>query len=98
MKKNKKVKKQLEFSKKIFYMVATFTVVVILYSMALMWKTNDSSALSYLIPSVFGLMSTCIGFYFWKARKENELKILNKYGTDIYNELKNEDIETELEG
>jgi hypothetical protein len=80
-------KTKMEFSKKIFYMVTIFTVVVIIYSMALMWKTGDSSALSYLIPSVFGEMSVATGFYFSKAKKENEIKLLKKYGKETIDQV-----------
>jgi c-di-AMP phosphodiesterase-like protein len=93
----KENKKKMEFSKKIFYMITVFTVIVIIYSMALMWKTNDSSALAYLIPSVFTELATCTGFYFWKARKENEIKILKKHGSEIYNETINNEENKESE-
>lgn len=88
-KKNKAVKKtrkqQIEFSKKIFYMITAFTAIVCIYSMFLMWHTQDSSALSYLIPCVFTEMSVATGFYYWKARKENELKLNKKYKSSTEN-------------
>ena len=59
----KKKKNKMEFSKKIFYMMTVFTVVVIVYSMALMWKTNDSSALAYLIPSIVGELGVATALY-----------------------------------
>lgn len=78
-----KQKKKIEFSKKIFYMISTITCIVIAYSMALMWYTKDSSALAYLIPSVFTELATCTGFYFWKAKAENKIKLEKKYETKI---------------
>jgi hypothetical protein len=51
--------------------------------MALMWKTNDTSALAYLIPAVFGLASLTIGFYYNKAKLENKIKLYKKYGISI---------------
>ena len=83
----KKEKVKTEFSKKIFYIITSLTVFVILYSMALMWYTRDASALAYLIPSIFVEMGTCTGFYFWKARKENELKIMKEYGKDVVDQI-----------
>jgi type IV secretory pathway VirB3-like protein len=73
----------MEFSKKIFYIIMVITIVIIIYSMALMWYTKDSSALAYLIPGVFTEMATGTGFYFWKARKENEIKLTKKYGKEL---------------
>ena len=64
-----------EFSKKIFNIIITLFIVVVIYSMALMWKTNMTDGLMYLIPSVTGLTTTCVGFYFWKAKMENMVKL-----------------------
>ena len=71
----RKPKEKLEFSKKIFIIVITILIVVIAYSMALMWKTDNTDGLNVLIPSVFTLANVCIGFYFWKAKMENVIKL-----------------------
>ena len=78
---NKENKPKKEFSKKIFNIVITLFIIVIFYAMALMWKTENTDALAYLIPSVSGLSVTCCGFYFWKAKVENV-----KYG-GLYTKL-----------
>lgn len=70
-----KEKPKKEFSKKIFNIVITLFIIVLIFSMALMWKTNMTDGLMYLIPSVSGLTSTCIGFYMWKAKMENMIKL-----------------------
>ena len=72
---NKENKPKKEFSKKIFNIVITLFIIVIFYAMALMWKTENTDALAYLIPSVSGLSATCCGFYFWKAKVENVIKL-----------------------
>ena len=51
--------------------------------MALMWKTGDTSPLSYLIPSVGALASVCCSFYFWKAKMENVIKLSKKNDVSI---------------
>ena len=76
-------KSKMEFSKKIFYVVITLFVVIIFYSMALMWKTESTDALAYLIPSVSGLTATTIGFYYNKAKLENQIKLSQMYGIDL---------------
>lgn len=85
---NKKEKPKTEFSKKIFYIVITLFIIVILYSMALMWRTGDTSPLYYLIPSVGGLAATSVGFYYHKAQVENRIKLSKEYKL-LEEEIKN---------
>ena len=84
----------MEFSKKIFYIIMFLFVVVIGYSMAIMWKTNNTDGLSYLIPSVSGLMATTVGFYYWKARLENKIKLSKKYNINITDIEESEEVES----
>ena len=69
------MKKKFEFSKAIFIYIAIMFTIVIIFSMVLMWVTKDTTAVAYLIPAVGGLMATTVGFYSWKAKAENILKI-----------------------
>lgn len=64
-----------EFSKTILRTVATATAVIVVFSFALMWKTGDTSPLAYIIPGIFAELSAATGFYFWKAKAENEIKL-----------------------
>lgn len=68
-------KKKREFSKTILRTVAAATVVIVVFSFALMWKTGDTSPLAYIIPGIFTELSAATGFYFWKAKAENEIKL-----------------------
>lgn len=77
------MKTKTEFSKKIFYTVMVLFVTILLFSMALMWKTGSTDALAYLIPSVSGLTATTIGFYYNKAKLENQIKLSHIYGIDL---------------
>lgn len=81
-KKQTTTKKRKEFSKVVVMLDTIIFIAIIIFSCTLMWKTEDTSALAYLIPSVFSLWSVCNGFYFWKARKENEIKLLQEHKTD----------------
>lgn len=72
---NKENKPKKEFSKKIFNIVITLFIIVLFYSMALMWKTNTTDGLMYLIPAVGTLASVTVGFYYWKAKMENMIKL-----------------------
>ena len=79
----KKRKNNMEFSKKIIIAVGIINVIVIGYSIVLMWVTKDTSPLCYLIPSVAAEMSTASGFYFNKAKKENSIKLAKSNGIPI---------------
>ena len=70
----------MEFSKKIFIFVSFITTFVTAFCLVLMWKFGDLSAMAYLIPSVFTEFATATGFYYWKARTENKIKLMKKYG------------------
>jgi len=69
--KPRKRKKKIEFSKIIIISVSALTLAVTIFSCVLMWHTNDTSPLAYLIPSIFAELATATGFYYKKAEKEN---------------------------
>ena len=67
--------KRMEFSKKIFIGITLATVIIVAFSCYMIWKTNDLDPLRYLIPAMFTELATATGFYFNKAKAENQLKI-----------------------
>ena len=67
--------KKIEMSKLIFWILSGMVLVVLLFSMVLMWATKDTTALAYLIPGAFGAYGIAIGFYYDKSKKENITKI-----------------------
>ena len=74
---------KIEFSKLIFWLVFGMTAAVAVYSCVLMWRTGDTTGLAYLIPACFGEFATATGFYYWKARKENEIKLMKAEGLKV---------------
>ena len=76
----KKEVEVMEFSKKLLVLGFVLALSVMIFSMALMWNVGDTSPLSYLIPSAFGLLATGYGFYYKKAERENLVKIKNQHG------------------
>ena len=68
-------KSKIEFSKKIFIFVAAVTVIVTAFTMYMVWETKDLSPLIYLIPAIFAETASATGFYYWKSKAENQLKI-----------------------
>jgi TRAP-type uncharacterized transport system fused permease subunit len=79
-------KRKTEFSKKLLYVIFTVTGIIIAFTLYMVWVTQDLSPLTYLIPAVFAEVATATGFYYWKARKENEIKLQKIYGEDLVRE------------
>jgi hypothetical protein len=72
----KRRKRPLEFFKKILIIAAITNMVVIIFALIMMWRTNDLSPLAYLIPSVAAEVATGTGFYYSKAKAENKIKLM----------------------
>ena len=69
------MKKKMEFSKKILIVVSIATVLIVIASFILMWRTMDLSPLSYIITGIFAELASATGFYYWKAKNENMIKL-----------------------
>ena len=80
--------KKREFSKVILAVVGAVTGIVTTFTLAVVWKTGDTSPLAYLIPAVFAELATATGFYYSKAKAENRIKLRQKYGPEVYNDSK----------
>ena len=63
------------FSKLLCIIIMSTTVLVVVFTIILMVITNDLSPLEYLIPSVFVEASVISGFYSYKAKTENKIKL-----------------------
>lgn len=81
-------RKKREFSKVILACVGAVTLVVTVFTLAVVWKTGDTTPLAYLIPAVFAELATATGFYYSKAKAENRIKLRKHYGPEIYNDSK----------
>ena len=81
-----RLKRRMEFSKKLLIWSFTLTACIIIFSLVMIWKTQDLSPLMYLIPAVFAEMGLATGFYYNKAKAENKIKLMNTYGIKPTNE------------
>lgn len=72
--------KKKEFSKIILVVASVAAAVVILFTFAMVWKTCDLTPLQYVIAGIFSVLTVAVGFYYWKARLENSIKLKKKYG------------------
>ncbi len=70
------MKSKVEFSKKIMISAGVINLVVILFTLIMVWRTLDLTPLSYLIPSVAAEVATGTGFYYSKAKVENRIKLM----------------------
>lgn len=82
--------KKFEFSKLIMVISSVVAIAITLFAMVMVWRTENLEPLVYLIPAVFAELATATGFYYSKAKKENEIKLRKQYGSEIYNDVKGE--------
>lgn len=81
----------MQSSKKILVVVSIVNAVVVAAAIFCIIALQDTSSLSYLVPSVATEFSAAVAFYYKKAAMENKLKIANqlimdlteKYGPDF---------------
>lgn len=64
-----------EFSKKILIAVGAVTLLVTAFTVIMIWMTKNLEPLQYLIPALFAELSIGTGFYYNKAKAENEIKL-----------------------
>lgn len=76
-------KPKREFSKKIFVGVAAVNIVLVVFTLCMIVRTEDLSPLAYLIPAAAGEMATATGFYYSKAKAENKIKLMRKAGIPL---------------
>ena len=72
-------RKPKETSKQLLKITVAMVIVLSVATVVAVFVLGDTSPLAYLIPSVFGLASTTVGFYLWKAKNEN----IAKYGNNV---------------
>lgn len=75
----RKKSSDIEYSKKIYNRLTIMVWIIVVFSMFMSYRTNDTAVLSYLIPAAFGALATGTGFYFYKAKAENEIKLAQLY-------------------
>lgn len=82
-------KKRFEFSKVVAVIGVTMWVLVNLFALAMIALTLDLSPLAYVIGSVDAVVAVVLGFYYWKAKAENQIKLRQIY-RDLAREVEKE--------
>ncbi len=72
--------KKKEFSKIIVFVLGVVGITVLALSFHLMYLTFDLSPLAYIVPSTEVVVAIGLGFYFWKAKAENKIKLMKENG------------------
>ena len=88
----RKRRKKFEFSKLILLIIGIFAVVVTIFTMVVVCRTGDTSALAYLIPAIFAELATATGFYYSKAKSENRIKLTKLYGKEAVEQSECDDV------
>lgn len=63
----------------IWIVAATINTIVIGFTCVMVWRTNSTDALAYLIPSVAAEVSVGTHAYYRKAEVENRIKLKKTY-------------------
>ena len=74
----KRIKKKREFSKIMSVIAVAMWILVNFYGMVMMAITLDLTPMMYVIGSVDAVVAVVLGFYFNKAKRENEIKLQTK--------------------
>jgi hypothetical protein len=69
-------RKHIEFSKIILMVAGVINIIVIAFTLIIVWRTLDLTPLAYLIPSVGAEVATGTAFYYTKAKVENRIKLM----------------------
>lgn len=73
-------KRKLEFSKVVAVIGIAMWLIVNIFGMVMMVVTYDLTPLAYVIGSVDAVVAVVLGFYYWKAKAENQIKLKKEYG------------------
>ncbi len=74
--------KKYEFSKIMAVTVILVWLAAIIYAFVMMRITFDLSPLAYVMTSIDAVVAVVLGFYYWKARAENQIKLKKIYRED----------------
>lgn len=81
--------KKFEFSKALFLGISIQTVTVTALAIVCAFQGRPPDIWVVLIPATYAEQATVTGFYMWKAKEENKIKLRIIYG-EQYNESEQE--------
>lgn len=69
---------KMEFSKKILIVAAVVFIAVIIFTCFMVYITQNLIPLEILITTIGAEVGAGTGFYYWKAKAENTIKLQKK--------------------
>ena len=78
--------KKIEFSKLILITVFITGVAFSLIAAYLALKGADVSSYAPIVLAIWAQLGTSSGFYYWKAKAENKIKLLKQVPADLRDE------------
>lgn len=91
------MKKGAEFSKLILFAIAIVLLLVIVFAMVMIAITRDLGPIDWILGGLFSLADVAVAFYYWKARKENEIKLRVAYGKELTDGIVGSNDESDIE-
>ena len=83
MSEENKPKKKFEFSKVIAVIGISVWLILTAFCMVMMAITLDLTPMAYVMPSIDAVIGVILGFYFWKAKAENQIKLKKIYKEQV---------------
>lgn len=74
-----KHEKKREFSKIMAVITVIMWILVNVFGLVMIAVTLDLSPLVYVLSSIDAVVAIVLGFYYWKARTENQIKLKQEY-------------------
>ena len=75
-------KPKMETSKKILLVLFAIFTVLIVFGGVYAWVMGNDSVIVVLAGGVVSFTTVAVGFYYWKARAENLIKLKSLYGDE----------------
>ena len=72
----------MEFSKLLLFILLFIFVSTLIFTSVMIFITHDLSPLSVIVPAIEALLSIAVGFYYWKAKAENVIKLSGRKKLD----------------
>lgn len=83
---------KMEFSKKILIFSGSVNLLIILFTLIMVWRTENLEPLIYLIPAASGAAAVGEGFYYNKAKTENRIKLMKENKVEMTEESFKEEV------
>lgn len=78
---------KFEFSKLILVVAYVTAIVFTVITAYIAVVGGDAASFANIVLAIWALVSTAVGFYFWKAKAENIIKLAGKLPEKLHEQL-----------